>query len=93
MSERLVMCKKLGKELPGLDRVPYKNELGQKIYNQISKEAWDMWKKDSVRLINTYRKDLASPDGLAFMMKQCAVYLGLEDGEVAPTAWVAPKEG
>lgn len=93
MSERLVQCKKLGKLLPGLDRAPYRNELGQQIFAEVSKEAWEMWKKDSVRLINTYRRDLASPEGQAFMFKQCAVYFGFEDGDVAPTAWVAPKEG
>ena len=60
---RLVMCKKLGKELPGLSRPPYKNELGKRIFEEVSKEAWDMWIKDSVKYINTYRVDLTSPEG------------------------------
>ncbi len=64
MSEpRLVQCSKLGKELPGLSRPPYKNELGKRIYEEISKEAWDQWLKDSVKFINTYRVDLTSADG------------------------------
>jgi Fe-S cluster biosynthesis and repair protein YggX len=84
---RIVHCRKLGKDLPGLARPPYKNELGQRIYEEISKEAWDQWLKDSVKYINTYRVDLASPEGQKFMLKQCAVYFGFEEGELAPTAF------
>ena len=70
MTERIVHCKKLGKDLPGLDRQPYKNDFGKLIYDNISKEAWEGWKKDSVKFINTYRVDLASPEGQKFMFKQ-----------------------
>ncbi|MCA9584948.1 MAG: oxidative damage protection protein [Myxococcales bacterium] len=85
---RMVMCKKLGKELPGLSRPPYKNELGKRIYEEISKEAWGMWLKDSVKYINTYGVDLSSPDGQKFMFEQCKVYFGFEEGELAKTAFV-----
>jgi Fe-S cluster biosynthesis and repair protein YggX len=89
MSEpRLVHCSKLGKELPGLSRPPYKNELGKRIYEEISKEAWDMWLKDSVKFINTYRVDLTSAEGQKFMFKQCAIYFGWEEGDLAQTAFV-----
>lgn len=88
MSEvRLVMCKKLGKELPGLAKPPYKNELGQRIYEEISKEAWDMWIRDSVKFINTYRVDLTSPEGQKFMFDQAAVYFGFKEGDLAQTAF------
>jgi Fe-S cluster biosynthesis and repair protein YggX len=92
VSERMVMCRKLGKELPGLVKPPYRNALGQKIYEEISKQAWDAWLQESVRLINTYRVDLASPQGQKFMMDQTAVYFGFEEGELAATAWVPPKQ-
>jgi Fe-S cluster biosynthesis and repair protein YggX len=85
------MCRMLKKELPGLDRPPYKNELGQKIFNEVSKEAWQKWLADSVKYINTYRVDLASPEGQKFMLKQAAVYFGFEEGELAQTAFV-PQE-
>ncbi len=91
MSERMVMCKKLGKLLPGLKRPPYRNELGQKLYEEISQEAWDGWLKESVRLINTYRLDLASSEGQKFMLDQTAIYFGYEQGDVADTAWTPPK--
>jgi Fe-S cluster biosynthesis and repair protein YggX len=77
----------LDKDLPGLERPPYKNELGKRIFDEVSQEAWEMWKKDSVKYINTYRVDLASPEGQKFMFKQAAVYFGFEEGELAATAW------
>jgi Fe-S cluster biosynthesis and repair protein YggX len=89
---RMVHCKKLDKELPGLKRPPYRNELGKRIYDEISQEAWEMWKQESIRFINTYRLDLASKEGQSFLLKQAAVYFGFEDGELAQTAWTPPKE-
>jgi Fe-S cluster biosynthesis and repair protein YggX len=89
---RTVQCVKLKKELPGLARPPYKNELGQRIFEEVSKEAWDMWLKDSVKFINTYRVDLTSADGQKFMFKQCSIYFGFEDGEMAQTAFVPADE-
>ena len=85
---RLVKCRKLGKELPGLDRPPYKNELGKRLYEDVSKEAWAMWLKDSVKFINTYRVDLTSAEGQKFMFDQCEVYFGLKEGKLADTAFV-----
>lgn len=90
---RIVHCRKLGKDLPGLDRPPYKNELGKRIFEEISKEAWDQWLAESVRYINTYRVDLASTEGQRFMFKQCAVWFGFEEGDLAQTAWSPPPEG
>jgi hypothetical protein len=87
MSDRIVHCKKLDKDLPGLARAPYKNELGRLIYEQISAEAWQGWRTDSVKYINTYRVDLSSAEGQKFMFKQCALYFGFEDGDLAPTAF------
>lgn len=89
---RMVMCRKLGKLLPGLKKPPYRNELGQRLYEDVSKEAWDQWLQESVRLINTYRVDLASAEGQAFMMKQTALYFGYEEGELAQTAWTPPTK-
>jgi Fe-S cluster biosynthesis and repair protein YggX len=89
---RIVHCRKLDKDLPGLERPPYKNELGKRIFEEVSQEAWEMWKKDSVKYINTYRVDLASPEGQKFMFKQCAVYFGFEEGELAATAWTPEQK-
>ena len=92
MSERMVKCRKLGKELPGLPKPPYKNALGQKIYEEVSKEAWDMWLQESVRIINTYRVDLASKEGQKFMFDQTAVFFDFKEGDLAATAWTPPEK-
>jgi Fe-S cluster biosynthesis and repair protein YggX len=84
----MVMCRKLGRELPGLAKPPYRNELGKRIYEEVSKEAWDMWIKDSVKFINTYRLDLTSAEGQKFMFDQAAIYFGFKEGEAAQTAFV-----
>jgi Fe-S cluster biosynthesis and repair protein YggX len=87
MPDRIVHCRLLKRDLPGLERAPFRNELGQKIFDEISKEGWQQWLKDSVKFINTYRVDLASPEGQKFMANQCAIYFGFAEGEAAQTAW------
>ena len=51
---RTVHCSKLDKDAEGLDAPPYPGELGQKIYDTISKEAWQLWLKQQTMLINDY---------------------------------------
>jgi Fe-S cluster biosynthesis and repair protein YggX len=92
MPDRTVHCRLLKRDLPGLERPPFRNELGQKIYDGVSKEGWQQWLKDSVKFINTYRVDLASTEGQKFMAKQCAIYFGFEEGEAAQTAWTPSQE-
>ena len=88
---RMVMCRKLGKELPGLPFKPIEGELGEKIYAEVSLDAWKMWLQDSVKYVNTYRLDLTSKDAQAFMRKQMEVYFGFAEGDLADTAWTPPK--
>ncbi|MGB0680895.1 MAG: oxidative damage protection protein [Polyangiales bacterium] len=88
--QRLIHCIKLQRELPGLAKPPFSNDLGKLIYERVSKEAWDAWLKESVRYINTYRVDLSSAEGTEFMIKQMKIYFGFEEGEMAATAWTPP---
>jgi Fe-S cluster biosynthesis and repair protein YggX len=85
-----VKCSKLGQELPALPFKPFDDELGTRIYNEVSMQAWQMWLKDSVKYVNTYRLDLTEPSAQAFMRKQMAIYFGFEEGDLAQTAWVPP---
>ena len=55
MTERHIMCHKLGKTLPGLKQAPYPGALGERIYNEISAEAWESWLSQQTMLINEYR--------------------------------------
>ena len=52
---RKVHCVKLKQELPGLDAPPWPGELGQRIYNQVSAEAWRMWEERMRMILNEYR--------------------------------------
>jgi Fe-S cluster biosynthesis and repair protein YggX len=90
--DRLVQCKKLEKELPGLKTPPFPTEMGQYVFENVSKEAWDIWLQESVRYINTYRVDLSSQEGSEFMAKQLRIWLGLEEGEMAMTAWTPEQD-
>ena len=90
--DRIVHCIKLKKDLPGLARAPFPNDIGQYILQHVSKEGWDLWLQESVRYINTYRVDLSSKEGTEFMMKQLRIWLGLDEGELAATAWVDPEQ-
>jgi len=87
---RTVKCSKLGQELPALPFKPFDDELGTRIYNEVSMQAWQMWLKDSVKYVNTYRLDLTEPSAQAFMRKQMAIYFNFEQGDLASTAWTPP---
>jgi Fe-S cluster biosynthesis and repair protein YggX len=52
---RMVQCVKLKKELPGLDAPPWPGDLGQRIYNQVSAEAWRLWEERMRMILNEYR--------------------------------------
>lgn len=52
---RMVKCVKLGRELEGLDKAPWPGELGQRIYDSVSKDAWSMWEERMRMILNEYR--------------------------------------
>lgn len=87
---RMVNCVKLGKELPGMIYKPFNNELGQRIYDSVSQEAWKMWLEHSKMIVNEYRIDLASPDGFKKMMEQAETYF-FGAGAQLPPDFVAPQ--
>jgi Fe-S cluster biosynthesis and repair protein YggX len=91
MADRIVHCRMKKQDLPGLDRPPFKNELGQKIFAEVSKDAWAQWLKDSVKYINTAGYDLSTPAGQKAWLDICAKYFGFVDGEMPATAFV-PKD-
>jgi Fe-S cluster biosynthesis and repair protein YggX len=52
---RMVHCVKLQRELPGLDEPPWPGPLGERIYEQVSAEAWEMWEERMKMILNEYR--------------------------------------
>lgn len=83
---RMVKCAKLVRELPGLEAPPFPGELGDRIYENISQPAWDMWKEHQVLLINHYGLVLADPNARQFLMEQMEeFFFGV--GAQMPEGW------
>ena len=87
---RMVNCVKLEKEAEGLDRMPYPGELGQKIYDNVSKEAWQEWLKFQTMLINENRLSPIDPKSRSFLEAEMEKFFFGEGSELPPD-FVAPK--
>jgi len=72
---RMVNCIKLGKEAEGLDRLTYPGELGQKIFDSISKEAWQGWVNHQTMLLNEYRLSPINPKDRKFLEEEMEKFL------------------
>ncbi|MCB0321363.1 MAG: oxidative damage protection protein [Bdellovibrionales bacterium] len=81
--ERKVVCKKLGRELPGLEKPPFGGDIGQAIYLNISKDAWNMWANDmQVKVLNEYRLNMGKKEDYQKLISQMLAFLNLSDEEV-----------
>ena len=87
---RRVMCVKLGREGDGLDSQPFKNELGKRLYDSVSKEAWKMWVEHMKMLMNEYRLNLGTAQAQEFLLEQMDKYF-FGEGAQLPPDFVAPK--
>ena len=85
-----VHCVKLQREEEGLDRAPYPGDLGQKILNQISKQAWQMWLNHQTMLINEYRLSLIDPKAREFLVKEMEKFL-FGVGSAKPEGFIPPE--
>jgi len=88
---RMVHCVKLLRESEGLDKPPFKGELGKRVFDTVSKEAWRQWLEHSKMIVNEYRLDLVSPEGQRVWMDQLEKYF-YGDGSAKPAEYVPPKE-
>ena len=79
-----VFCVKTQKDGERLDRQPFPNELGARIFENVSKDGWRLWLAHSTMLINEFRIDLASKQGTEFLLKQCEEFFFGEGGELPP---------
>ena len=80
----MVNCVKLGKEAEGMRYKPFDNELGKRIYDSVSQEAWRMWLEHSKMIVNEYRVDLASPRGQAIILDEAEKYFFGEGAQLPP---------
>lgn len=86
---RTVHCVKLGTTAEGLDRPPYPGPLGQRIFENVSKQAWQEWIAHQTRLINEYRLALADPQARKFLAEEMERFFF--GGDLASTGYVPPK--
>ena len=87
---RTVKCVKLGIEADGLDRPPYPGELGKRIFESVSKEAWQHWLAHQTMLINEYRLTPIDPKDRKFLEEQMERYF-FGGGAQAPEGYQPPK--
>jgi Fe-S cluster biosynthesis and repair protein YggX len=87
---RMVHCVKLGRDLEGLDRPPYPGELGKRIYENVSKEAWQGWIRHQTMLVNENRLNLADPLARKYLAEQMENYF-FSEGVQMPAGFVPPK--
>ncbi|WP_028080521.1 oxidative damage protection protein [Solimonas soli] len=85
---RTVHCVKLGIDAEGLDRPPMPGALGQRIYEQVSKQAWQMWVQHQTRLINEYRLQLADASARKQLSEEMEKFFF--GGELTQTGYVPP---
>lgn len=87
---RTIFCKKLQKEAEGLAFAPYPGPLGERIFNEISKEAWQDWQKTQTMLINEYRLNLMDAEARKFLEGEMQKFL-FEGQDVRPDEYQAPE--
>jgi Fe-S cluster biosynthesis and repair protein YggX len=89
---RLINCIKLNKEAEGLDFPPIPGEMGKKIFENVSKEAWNQWIQHQTMLVNEYRLNLSDLKARKYLMDQLKTYFfGSGKTDVA-SGYVPPKE-
>jgi Fe-S cluster biosynthesis and repair protein YggX len=89
---RKVFCVKFQREMEGLDEIPFEGHpLGQKIYDNVSKEAWKLWVEHMKMLMNEYRLNLGTAEAQEFLLKQMDDYF-FGAGAALPPDFVPPRQ-
>ena len=88
---RLVQCVLLKREAPGLDRPPYPGDLGRRIYESVSREAWAQWLQHQTMLINEYRLTPIEPKARKFLESEMEKFF-FGAGSKAPEGYQPPPK-
>lgn len=89
---RMVKCVKFGRELPGLDALPFPGELGQRIYDNVSAQAWALWPRQATIIINHYGLNMGDPNARDWLNEQMEEFFFGEDAAM-PEGWVPEGAG
>jgi Fe-S cluster biosynthesis and repair protein YggX len=87
---RTLHCVKLQREAEGLDYAPYPGELGKRIFDHVSKEAWRQWLAHQTMLINENRLSPLDPKARKFLEDEMEKFL-FGAGSAAPAGYVPPE--
>jgi Fe-S cluster biosynthesis and repair protein YggX len=87
---RTVFCTFLQREAEGLDRPPYPGALGQRIFENISKDAWQQWVRHQTMLLNEYRLTPIDPKARKFLVEEMEKFL-FGGGASRPEGYVPPE--
>ncbi len=88
---RLIKCIKLNKEAEGLDFPPIPGELGKKIWENVSKEAWNEWIQHQTMLVNEYRLNLSDVKARNYLKEQMEAHF-FGDGAESASGFVPPTD-
>ena len=88
---RVVKCVKMGKEAEGLDYPTYPGDLGKRVYENVSKEAWQMWLKHQTMIINEYRVNPMDPKARKFVEGEMEKFF-FGEGSAEPSGFVQPSK-
>ena len=84
---RMIQCVKLGIEAEGLERPPYPGDLGKRIYESVSKQAWQQWIQHQTMLINEYRLTPIEPKARQFLEEEMEKFF-FGDGSDVPEQFI-----
>ena len=87
---RTIYCTYSKQEAEGLERIPYPGALGQRIYENIGKDAWAQWLRHQTMLMNEYRLSPIEPKARQFLVEEMEKFL-FGGGSSAPAGYVAPE--
>ena len=91
MAEHQVFCVKLQQELPGLEEAPFDTELGKKVYENVSQQAWHMWMEHCKMLLNEYRLNPARKEDQEAIVRQMEQFF-FGEGAAPPKEYVPPAK-
>lgn len=88
---RMVNCVKLGKEAEGLERPTYPGDLGKRIFENVSKEAWAGWIQHQTMLINEYRLSPIDPEHRKFLETEMDKFFFSDEVAAKPDDYTPPS--
>jgi Fe-S cluster biosynthesis and repair protein YggX len=87
---RMVKCVKFGKELPGLEKAPWPGDLGQRIFDNVSQDAWKLWEERMKMILNEYRLLPFQKEAQELMAREMEQFFFAET-QALPPDYTPPK--